>query len=160
MTKLVEHIETPLAREAAFHYVADFSRQAEWDPNTVSSRRIDDGELGVGARFALEVKMGPRLAPMEYRITEWQAPSRVVLIGEGSGVWTEDSITFTETAAGTSIEYVFDIRLAGALGLIQPLLRRAFTSIGRGAAAGMKRGSTGWQRRRGRGGRGLEPSAA
>ena len=76
MTTLVEHVTTPLAREAAFAYVADFSRQAEWDPNTVSSKRIDDGELGVGARFALDVKMGTRTTPMEYRITEYQAPVR------------------------------------------------------------------------------------
>ncbi len=84
MTTLVEHVTTPLPREAAFAYVADFSRQAEWDPNTVSSKRIDEGELGVGARFALVVKMmGTRTTPMEYRITEYQAPSRVVLVGEG-----------------------------------------------------------------------------
>lgn len=139
MTKLVEHIETPLAREAAFRYVADFSRQAEWDPNTVSSRRLDDGELGVGSRFALEVRMGRRSVPMEYRITDWQPPSRVVLVGEGSGIRAEDSITFTGSGTGTRIEYVADIRLGGLLGMIQPLLGRAFAGIARGAVTGMKR---------------------
>lgn len=139
MTKLVEHIETPLAREAAFRYVADFARQAEWDPNTVASRRIDEGELGVGARFALEVRMGRRVVPMEYRITEWQAPSRVVLVGEGSGVWTQDSITFADAGEGTRVEYVAEIRLSGLLGMIQPLLGRAIAGIVQGGATGMKR---------------------
>ncbi len=139
MTRLVEHLETPLDREAAFRYVADFSRQAEWDPNTVSSRRIDEGDLGVGARFALEVRMGRRVVPMEYRVTEWQAPTRVVLVGEGSGVWTQDDITFTEAGTGTRVEYVADIRLSVLLGVIQPLLGRAFAGIGRGAVTGMKR---------------------
>lgn len=139
MTALVEHVTTPLAREAAFAYVADFARQAEWDPNTVSSQRIDDGELGVGARFALDVKIGGRTTPMEYRITEYLAPSKVVLVGEGSRIWTQDSITFSDVPEGTRVDYVAEIRLSGLLGLIQPLLGRAFASIGRGAVAGMKR---------------------
>ena len=92
MTKISEQVETTLPPEAAFAYVADFSRQAEWDPNTVSAKRVDSGELGVGARFALDVKLGRKVAPMEYRITEYDAPRRVVLVGEGSGVWTEDEI--------------------------------------------------------------------
>lgn len=139
MTKLVESITTSLPHEAAFSYVADFGRQAEWDPNTVTSRRIDDGELGVGARFALEVKIGNRTTPMEYHITEYQAPSRVVLVGEGSGVWSQDIITFSEAPEGTRIDYVAEIRLSGLLGLIQPLLGRAFAGIAKGAVTGMKR---------------------
>jgi hypothetical protein len=139
VTRLMEQVETRLGRDAAFAYVADFARQAEWDPNTVSSRRIDGGALGVGARFALEVRMGSRVVPMEYRISELRAPSRVVLVGQGPGIWTEDAITFTEAGSGTRVEYVADIRLSGILGLMQPLLGRAFAAIGRGAVAGMKR---------------------
>jgi Polyketide cyclase / dehydrase and lipid transport len=139
MTTLVEHVTTPLAREAAFAYVADFSRQAEWDPNTVSSKRIDDGDLGVGARFALDVKMGTRTTSMEYRITEYQSPSLVVLVGEGSGVWSQDRITFAEAPEGTRVDYVAEIKLSGLLGVIQPLLGRAFAGIAKGAVNGMKR---------------------
>ena len=38
----------------------------------------------MNARFALEVRIGGRTAPMEYRITEYDHPRRVVLVGEGS----------------------------------------------------------------------------
>jgi hypothetical protein len=139
MTTLNEHVTSALEREEAFAYVADFAQQAEWDPNTVSSRRIDDGELGAGARFALEVRIGNRVAPMEYRIVEYVPPRRVVLVGEGSGVWTEDRITFSEVPEGTRVDYVAEIRLSGLLGLLQPLLGRAFAGIARGAVEGMKR---------------------
>jgi dehydrogenase/reductase SDR family protein 12 len=139
MTMLVESVETPLPMAAAFAYVADFSRQSEWDPNTLTSKRIDDGELGVGARFALDVKLGRKAAPMEYRITEYQVPSKVVLVGEGSGVWTEDVITFAETPTGTRVDYAAEIKLSGLLGVAQPLLGRAFDGIAKGAVAGMKR---------------------
>jgi hypothetical protein len=139
MTLLTEHLTTALDRETAFRYVADFSRQSEWDPNTLSSRRVDPGELGVGARFALEVKVGRKAVPMEYRITEFDPPAKVVLVGEGAGIWSEDVITFTDVPEGTRVDYVAAIKLSGLLGLAQPLLGRAFASLGRGAVDGMKR---------------------
>jgi hypothetical protein len=139
VTRIAEHLITHLDRETAFRYVADFSRQAEWDPNTVSSRRIDAGEVGLGARFALEVKVGRKAVPMEYRIIEFEAPAKVVLVGEGGGVWSEDVITFQVAPEGTRIDYVAEIRLSGLLGLIQPLLRPALARVGRGAVDGMQR---------------------
>ena len=76
---------------------------------------------------------------MEYRITELVAPERLVLVGEGSGVWTEDILTFTETQTGTRVDYQAEIKLSGVLGLVQPLLGRAFDGIGKGVVEGMKR---------------------
>ncbi len=139
MTKLHETIETPLGRGAAFAYIADWSRQAEWDPNTVSASRIADGEPEVGARYALEVKGFRAPMPMEYRITELVAPERLVLVGEGSGVWTEDILTFAETEAGTQVDYQAEIKLSGLLRLLEPFLGRYFDGLGRGVAEGMKR---------------------
>jgi len=138
MTRLVEQVTTRLPAEAAFAYVADFSRQSEWDPNTRSSRRIDEGPLSIGARFALEVNVGGRSAPMEYRITEYDPPHRVVLVGEGSGVWSSDEISFTTIPGGTRVDYVAEIKLRGILALAQPLMGGALAKIGRGAAEGMR----------------------
>ena len=63
----------------------------------------------------------------------------MVLVGEGSGIWTEDTITFSESGSGTRVDYVADIRLKGLLGMVQPLLGRAFDGIAAGAVAGLKR---------------------
>jgi carbon monoxide dehydrogenase subunit G len=139
MTKLLESVDTRLSRDEAFAYVADWARQAEWDPNTTTSERIGEGGPEVGARYALQVKMGRRTVPMEYRITELVAPERVVLVGEGSGVWAEDSITLRETEIGTRVDYQAEIKLSGFLGLLQPLLGRAFDGIAKGAVEGLKR---------------------
>jgi Polyketide cyclase / dehydrase and lipid transport len=139
MTKLVESLTSPVARDEAFAYVADWSRQSEWDPNTTSSRQLGGDRPAVGARYALEVRMGPRTASMEYRITELEAPSRIVLVGEGSGIWTQDTIIFSEVPGGTRVDYEAEIRLSGLLGIMQPLLGRAFDGIARGAVEGMKR---------------------
>ena len=139
MTKLHETIETTLDREAAFAYIADWSRQAEWDPNTVSAARIGEGGPEVGARYALEVKCFRSPMSMEYRITELVAPERLVLVGEGSGIWTEDILTFAETEAGTKVDYQAEIKLNGVLKLVQPFLGRYFDGVGQGVVVGMTR---------------------
>jgi carbon monoxide dehydrogenase subunit G len=139
MTRIHERIQTALPIEAAFDYVADFATNEEWDPGTDSSIRIDDGPVGTGARYRLDVRMGGRVAPMEYRIREFDRPNRVVLVGSGSGVDAVDDIRFERTDHGTAIDYTADIRLGGVLRFVQPFLGETFAKIGRDAAAGMTR---------------------
>ncbi len=137
MTRIHERIGTALPVEAAFEYVADFANSQHWDPGTVSSRRIDEGPVDVGARYALEVRMGSRVVPMEYVVRDYEPARRVVLVGSGSGVNAVDEIRFEPTGDGTVIDYTADIRLGGLLRLVQPFLRRAFDALGHDAAAGM-----------------------
>ena len=133
-------VHTTLPRAEAFAYIADWSRQAEWDPNTVSVERLGEGGPEVGARYRMEVKsIGSRTSTMEYRITELEAPSRLVLVGEGSGLTAKDTITFSETDEGTAVEYHADIKLNGLLRFGEPLLARTFDSITQGVVTGMKR---------------------
>ena len=140
MPILKETVHTALPRDEAFAYITDWSRQAEWDPNTVSVKRIGEGEPEVGARYAMDVKLfGTRTGTMEYRITELEAPSRMVIVGEGSGLTAEDTITFSETVEGTAVEYHADIKLNGLLRFAEPLLARTFDGITQGVVKGMKR---------------------
>ena len=139
MTTLHERIETPLPIDEAFAYVADFANSQEWDPGVVTSERLDEGPVGTGSRFRLGVRLGPRVAPMEYRISVFEPATRVVLIGSGSGVSAVDEIRFERLDTGTRIDYTADIRLGGLLRLIQPFLGGAFANIGRNAADGMQR---------------------
>ena len=79
MTTLRERIETPLPIDEAFAYVADFANSQEWDPGVATAERLDPGPVGVGSRYRLGVRMGGRVAPMEYRISVFESPTRVVL---------------------------------------------------------------------------------
>jgi carbon monoxide dehydrogenase subunit G len=139
MTRIHERLETALPMEAAFDYVADFANAQTWDPGTEWSRRTasEDGPVEAGATFELGVKMGGRVAPMTYRITEFERPTRVVLVGEGSGVTSIDDIRFQETGNATAVDYAADIQLGGLLRLVQPFLGGRFERIGKDAAAGM-----------------------
>jgi carbon monoxide dehydrogenase subunit G len=139
VTRLNERIETTLPMEATFAYVADFANSQEWDPGVATAERIDDGPVRVGSRYRLGVHLGGRVAPMEYRISVFEPPSRVVLVGSGSGVSAVDKIRFGPAGTGTRIDYTADIRLGGLLWLAQPFLGGAFAKIARNAADGMGR---------------------
>lgn len=139
MTRLQERIDTALPIDEAFAYVADFANSQEWDPGVETAERIDDGPVGVGARYRLGVYLGKRVAPMDYEITTFEPPHRVVLVGSGSGVSATDDIRFASTATGTTIDYIADIRLGGLLRLAQPFLGGAFEKVARNAAGGMDR---------------------
>jgi len=138
MTTLREQIDTPLAIDDAFAFVADFANSMHWDPGVTTSERIDSGPVGVGARYRLGIRLRGRVAPMEYRISVYEPGRRVVLVGRGSGVAAVDEIRFTPGEAGTHIDYVADIRLQGLMRLAQPFAGATFARIARDARDGMQ----------------------
>lgn len=139
MAILKERIETRLGIDEAFAFVSDFANAQLWDPGVASSVRIDPGPVAVGARYRLGVRMGGRVAPMEYVITRLEPGRRVVLEGRGSGVKAVDEISFEPAPTGTTITYVADIRLTGLMGLLAPFAGGAFRRIAADARAGMQR---------------------
>jgi dehydrogenase/reductase SDR family protein 12 len=139
MPRLHEIVDTSLPIDEAFAFVADFANQSLWDPNTVTSERIDDGPVGVGARYRLDVRQGSNVVPMEYRVTTWEPGRRVVLAGEGSHVRATDEIRFEPTATGTRVDYTADIGLTGWMRLVEPFAGGALDKIGKNAVAGMQR---------------------
>ena len=139
MTTLHRQVDTRLAIDEAFAFIADFSNSMLWDPGTVTSEPVDSGPTSVGSRYRLGVRMGSRVVPMEYRITLFEAPTRVVLEGSGSNVEAVDEIRFSPSATGTRIDYTADIRLGGAMRLVQPFLGRAFAKLAQDAVDGMRR---------------------
>jgi carbon monoxide dehydrogenase subunit G len=141
LTKLHETIETSLPIEETFAFIADFANSSRWDPGVATSERIDAGPVGLGARYRLGVRMRGRVAPMEYRITTYEPPTRVVLTGEGSGISAVDEISFAPRAdgTGTAIDYTADIRLGGWMRLIQPFVGGTFEKIAKDALGGMQR---------------------
>ena len=139
MAVLRERIDTALGIEDAFAFVADFANAAQWDPGVATSERVGDGPVRVGARYRLGVRLGGRVAPMDYTITVLEAPRRVVLTGEGSGVAAVDDIVFERAGTGTMIRYTADIRLRGILRLFAPFAGSAFRRVAENARDGLQR---------------------
>lgn len=138
MTVLHEQLETTLPIDDAFAFVADFANAERWDPGVASSVRTNPGPVGVGARYRLQVRVGGRVAPMDYEVTTYEPGRRVVLEGRGRGIRAVDEIRFIAAGAGTRIDYTADIRLVGLLRPAGPFAGGAMRRIGESARAGMQ----------------------
>lgn len=139
MALLQETLEIARPLDEVFAFVGDFANTKDWDPGVSDSRKVTDGPVGVGSRYAVDVVFGGRTLPMTYEVTTWDPPNRVVLRGEGSTVTAVDDIRFEATERGTRVRYSADLRLKGLLKLAEPFMKGRFEKTGRDAIAGMRR---------------------
>lgn len=138
MARYVDAIDLPIPIEEAFDYLADFSRTAEWDPGVSGAERLTSGPIGAGSRFRVVVSLLGRSLPIEYEITTFERPTRLVLTGADDGFTSVDEITFVERGAGTRVTYEARIELAGLRRIADPLLDVLFQRIGRLAVRGLR----------------------
>ena len=124
-------------RTEVFAYAADYANTAAWDPAVLSARRADTGPLQVGAKFELEVKVGPATIPMTYWITEIESDYRVVLEGRSKELDAVDEIRFIDDGENTVIDYTANLTFHNFVRLIQPLLRPAIRRAGARAIDGL-----------------------
>ena len=138
MTRLQETIEVPRAIGEAFRYTSDFSNIEQWDPGVTESSRLDAGPVARGSRFRVVVKAGLSRTPMDYVVTAYEPPRRVVLEGRGDGIEAIDEIRFSAVDGATRIEYTADISLGGLAGLAQGMLGGVLKRVGKRAVNGLK----------------------
>jgi carbon monoxide dehydrogenase subunit G len=139
MPLLKETLEVARPLDEVFVFVGDFANTKDWDPGVSNARKLTDGPIGVGTRYALDVVFGGRRLPMTYEVTAWDPPNRVVLKGEGSTVTAVDDIRFEAVPSGTRILYSADLRLKGPLRLLEPFMGTRFDRTAKDAMAGMRR---------------------
>ncbi len=138
MARYIDAIDLPIPIGPAFDYLADFSRTVEWDPSVCDARRITRGAVRLGSRFGVSVSFLGRRIPLEYRITEFERPSRLVLTGGDSSLRSVDEITFVSRPGGTRVTYEARVELTGIGQLADPFLDLLFQRIGRQAVRGLR----------------------
>ena len=94
MITLKETIEVHRSVEACFNYVADFRKTIEWDATAIEARKVTEGPIGAGSRFARSCKAGPSTLALSYTIEEFTPWQCLVLTGEGRWFTVKDVITF------------------------------------------------------------------
>ena len=138
MARYIDAIDLPNPIEEAFDYLADFSRTAEWDPGVRAAERITRGTIRQGSRFRVTVSLLGQAIPLEFRITEFERPSRLVLSGGDACLSAIDEITFVSRAGGTRVTYEARVELAGIRRLADPFLDLLLQRIGRLAVRGLR----------------------
>ncbi len=129
-------IQKPVAE--VFDYTADFDNIEDWDPGIASSRRLDEGPVGVGSRFELIVSFGGSRIPMIYEITEYEPTERVVLVGSGEQIEAVDELRFEDQGEGrTLVEYTADLTLHNFMKYLTPFMGPVFKRVGQKAVDGL-----------------------
>ena len=135
-------VHTQIARPPAevFAYVADPSKLATWQTNTVVAEQLGDGPIAVGTRLR-EVHSAPGGRELE-SLVEVSAYEPGAAFGlrmvEGS-LPLDAQMTFEPSGGGTLMAFQVVGRLSGAARLGQPVLRRVLERQFRGYCATLKR---------------------
>jgi len=138
LARYVDAIDLPIPIEEAFDYLADFSRTAEWDPGVAEAERLTPGTVQRGSRFRVSVSFLGRRLPLEYRIIEFDRPSRLVLTGGDDSVSSLDEITFVSRPGGTRVTYEARLELRGIRRIADPFLDLLFQRVGSLAVRGLR----------------------
>lgn len=139
MARISEPLQVPIRPEQAFDHVADFTTSASWDPGITEARRLDDGPIGVGSRFEVQLKLGLVSVPLVYEITRYERPNRVVLHTKGRLHEGEDDVRFAPSEAGTEVTWNAMFRVRGPGKLIDPALGVGFRRTAAKAVEGLER---------------------
>ena len=138
MARIVEELTVPVPPDVAFAYVADFTNTADWDPMIDGARRRDDGPVGVGSAFDVELRIGARHVPLTYTVTVHEPDTHVVL--ETSGAWYRgrDVVDVRPAGSGGSIvRWDATFALRGPLVVLEPLMAVGFRRTAAKAVAGL-----------------------
>lgn len=120
-------VETEIARpvEEVFAYVADPSKLATWQTNTVSVTQEGDGPLGLGTRLR-EIHRAPGGRELEslVEVSEFDPPRVFALRMIEGPLPIDGRIAFEPSGDGTLMSFHCSGRPSGLLRLASPLLKR------------------------------------
>jgi carbon monoxide dehydrogenase subunit G len=146
MAKYVTTIETPMAADEAFAYLADLRNFADWDPGVQEAVQVEGDGPGPDAVFDLTVEAPGKGLTLRYRTTAYDPP-RSVTVEASSRMFTSlDTITVEPSGAGSIVTYDAELTLNGVLGIFDLALRPVFGRIGGRANDGLLRALDGRQR--------------
>ena len=139
--EITRSVETTTPIEKVFAYLSDFTNTEEWDPGTVSTRRVA-GDGGVGTKYDNVSKFAGSKTELTYTVRTHVPNERFVLVGQNKTVTATDTMTFSPTAGGTRVTYNAAFEFKGLFGkvapVLSPVLGIAFKKLGDEAEKGLQ----------------------
>lgn len=128
-----------------FSYLAAFSNAEHWDPGVLAGEQLDPGPVRVGSRFRLVVPFLGLKLPLTYRVTQFSAGDRQVVLDAVSMLLrARDRIAVLpgsgpgrDLAGRATVSYRAEVTLRGPLRLLDPALSTGFRTVGKRASAGL-----------------------
>ena len=139
MARYTTSIDTGATPEEAFAFLADFTNAEDWDPGVESAERLDDGPIGVGSRFGLDLVVGRSTQRWVYTVEVHDPPRRVTFVTRSGRAVGIDAVTVVPTAGGARVDWDATFRFTGLVGaLVDPVFQLVFNRIAGKAVAGLR----------------------
>lgn len=139
MLSLKEEISVDRPIDECFDYIADFSTTPEWDATAFEAKKLSEGPVGLGSRFAVRCKLPLGSVLLKYTITEFEPPELVTLQAESRLFDAVDTIRFTSEGGRTRIRYQADFNFSKPIAAMEGALRGPMEAMGKAALKGMRR---------------------
>ena len=118
-------IDRPI--EEVFDFLADGTNDPKFSPRVLEIRKTTDGPPGVGTVYASTVKDAGMKTKREFRLTEFERPSRIRWTETSKNIITvpEGGYDFTPEGSGTRLSFYNRFEAHGLGTLIAPLALRS-----------------------------------
>ena len=118
-------IDRPI--EEVFDFLADGTNDPKFSPRVLEIRKTTDGPAGVGTVYASTVKDAGMKTKREFRLTEFERPSRIRWTETSKNIITvpEGGYDFTPEGSGTRLSFYNRFEAHGLGKLIAPLALRS-----------------------------------
>lgn len=117
-------------------YLKDFAYAENWDPNTVSCSRVDDGPIEVGAKWHQVSEFHGKTIELAYHLARLE-PRHLTFIGENGTETATEDLKFLPVADGVSITYHANLLFDEVGILADSLLKHEFEKYGDEVMAAM-----------------------
>ncbi|WP_439107413.1 SDR family NAD(P)-dependent oxidoreductase [Congregibacter sp.] len=139
MISLKETIRVERTVEECFDYVADFRTTPEWDATAYKARKLSEGPVGIGSRFAVRCRLPLGSIELLYTITEFE-PSNLVTLQADSWLFSAvDTIYFAQEDGQTRIDYHADFSYKMPFAALEGALESGMLRMGKIALRGLQR---------------------
>ena len=120
-------VDAPLDRVA--EYLSDLTSSVEWDPHTVACRRLDDGPVAVGSRYAHTREFTGYKVTVEFEVVEYEPRARIVWQGDTGLASGREEFVFVDGGGATTVSHTVQVELKGVAArfgarMLQPVMNR------------------------------------
>ncbi|MFG2675551.1 SRPBCC family protein [Streptomyces sp. NPDC048445] len=117
-------------RDEIVAYMADSSRAEQWDPGTITCRRVNANDpVEVGTEWLNVSSFRGRRTELRYELTR-MSNDRLTFVGRNKTATSTDDLHFETLSDGTRITYGAQVEFHGIARLATPLLKREFERLG------------------------------
>jgi uncharacterized membrane protein len=125
MRTVTGRIEIARPVEEVFDFVADERNEPRYNEEMLSCEKVTSGPVGVGTRYAAEMKAMGSITPMTIEVTGYEKPVRLASWSHIAGTMDiRGAVTFEAIPNGTLMSWRWDLEPHGCVKLLGPMVTR------------------------------------